>query len=286
MAIERLKSGNAVAKKDGKYGFQIVCDNKDECISGLTFGVAYMNYYGNNNKEAALPYYYEVTKIPGSYKSNPYVYGTIGDYYFDTVLKLKDEVIKLQADAKAFAAAPPAGDASEDVKKKFESDVDAKIAAVTAKTAMLNGYLERAMDAYSRSYSLAKNSPQDKQYGDNIYKRLQGLYTARFPNQSQGLDTWIASAVTKPFPDPTSTVNPITDDASATSDKGTGVGESNGTGVGTPNGTGVGIPNGTGIGASRGTGVGAANGTGIGNSAAAKTNPAKATTATKAKPRQ
>jgi len=233
MAIERLKSGNAVAKKDGKYGFQIVCDNKDECISGLTFGVAYMNYYGNNNKEAALPYYYEVTKIPGSYKSNPYVYGTIGDYYFDTVLKLKDEVIKLQADAKAFAAAPPAGDASEDVKKKFESDVDAKIAAVTAKTAMLNGYLERAMDAYSRSYSLAKNSPQDKQYGDNIYKRLQGLYTARFPNPAQGqaLDTWIASAVTKPFPDPTSTVNPITDDASATSDKGTGEASTNATGA-------------------------------------------------------
>ena len=233
MAIDRLKSGNAVAKKDGKYGFQIVCDNKDECISGLTFGVAYMNYYGNNNKEAALPYYYEVTKIPGSYKSNPYVYGTIGDYYFDTVLKLKDEVIKLQADAKAFAAAPPAVDASEDVKKKFESDVDAKIAAVTAKTAMLNGYLERAMDAYSRSYSLAKNSPQDKQYGDNIYKRLQGLYTARFPNPAQGqaLDTWIASAVTKPFPDPTSTVNPITDDASATSDKGTGEASTNATGA-------------------------------------------------------
>jgi hypothetical protein len=214
MAIDRLKSGNAVAKKDGKYGFQIVCDSKDECISGLTFGIAYMNYYGNNNKEAALPYYYEVTKLPGAYKSNPYVYGTIGDYYFDTVLKLKDEVIKLQQAAKDLAAKPPAPDATEDVKKKFEADVDAAIAAVNAKIALLNGYLERDMDAYSRAYSLAKNSPQDKQYADGIYKKLQGLYTARFPNPApgQGLDTWIASAVTRPLPDPTSTVTPITDD--------------------------------------------------------------------------
>jgi len=265
MAIERLKSGNAVPKKDGKYGFQLVCDSKDECISGLTFGIGYMNYYGDNKKEAALPYYYEVTKLPGSYKSSPYVYGTIGDYYFDTVLKLKDEVIKLQQAAKDLAAKPPAPDATEDVKKKFEADVEAAIAAVNAKIALLNGYLERDMDAYSRAYSLAKNSPQDKQYADGIYKKLQGLYTARFPNPApgQGLDTWIASAVAKPLPDPTSTVTPITDD-SATGNK---TGEANtGNSVGNGNATSV-----------------AANG----NSGAGKTaTPAKTTTATKAKPRK
>ena len=279
MAIDRLKSGNAVAKKNGKYGFQIECENKDECISGLTYGIAYMNYYGNNNKQAALPYYYEVTKLPGAYKSNPYVYGTIGDYYFDTVLKLKDEVIKLQTEAKDFANKPPAADATEDVKKKFEADVDAKIAAVNAKTALLNGYLERDLDAYSRAYSMAKNSPQDKQYAENIYKKLQGLYTARFPNQQQGLDTWIASAVAKPFPDPTSEVTPVSDDTSTK----TGVSEANGSGVGTPNGTGIGMANGTGVGAAKGTGVGAAkgtgagvpNGTGVGNTAAAKTATTK-----------
>ena len=262
MAIDRLKSGNAVAKKDGKYGFQLVCDSKDECISGLTFGIAYMNYYGNNKKEAALPYYYEVTKLPGAYKSNPYVYGTIGDYYFDTVLKLKDEVIKLQQAAKDLAAKPPAPDAPEDVKKKFEADVDAAIAAVNAKIALLNGYLERDLDAYSRAYSLAKNSAQDRQYADGIYKKLQGLYTARFPNPApgQGLDTWIASVASKPFPDPTSTVAPITDDAAA----GNKTGEVN-----------------------TGNGVGNGNGTGVGNSATARTaTPAKTTTATKGKPRK
>ena len=267
MAIDRLKSGNAVAKKDGKYGFQIVCDSKDECISGLTFGLAYMNYYGNNNKEAALPYYYEVTKLPGAYKSNPYVYGTIGDYYFDTVLKLKDEVIKLQQAAKDLAAKPPAPDATEDVKKKFEADVDAAIAAVNAKIALLNGYLERDLDAYSRAYSLAKNSPQDKQYADGIYKKLQGLYTARFPNPApgQGLDTWIASAVAKPLPDPTSTVAPITDDTAS----------GNKTGEAT---TGNGSGNGNATSA-------AATSAGASNSAKTAT-PAKTTTATKAKPRK
>jgi hypothetical protein len=127
---------------------------------------------------------------------------------------------------------------------------------------MLNGYAERAMDAYSRAYTLAKADPKLATYAGTLYKTLQALYTVRFQKQ-EGIDAWISSAVTKPFPDPTSAVTPVVDAETTTSNT-----------TGGP-GTGMGAANGTGMGAANGSGMGAANGTGTGNAAAAKTATAK-----------
>ena len=153
MAIDQLKSGNPAPGKAG-YGFQFTCPSKDECISTLTFGIAYMNYYGNNNKQAALPYYYEVTQMPGSYKNSPTVYSTIGDYYYETVAKMVEDV-------KTAIAGQSDTDTAE-VREK-------KIADIKAKVAMLNGYTERAMDAYSRAYTYAK--------ADAAQKKLASTHT-------------------------------------------------------------------------------------------------------------
>jgi hypothetical protein len=258
MAIEQLKTGNPTPSKSGGYGFQLTCPSKDDCISTLTFGIGYMNYYGNNNKQAALPYYYEVTKIPGVYKTSPTVYSTIGDYYYETVAKMVEDV-------KAAIAAQSDSDTAE-VREK-------KIADIKSKVAMLNGYTERAMDAYSRAYTYAKADASQKKLADSLYGKLKVLYEIR-TQKTDGVDAWISSAVTKPFPDPTTPVQPIADDTS-TGDAGTGVGEANGSGVGAANGTGIGASKGTGVGAPKGTGVGAANGTSVGNSAAAKTATTK-----------
>jgi hypothetical protein len=134
---------------------------------------------------------------------------------------------------------------------------------------MLNGYAERAMDAYSRAYSIAKADPKGAQYAAGVYKTIQTLYTVRFQNQKpEGVDAWITATVAKPFPDPTSAVTPVVD--ADTSGNTTG----GGTGIGAANGSGVGAANGTGIGAAKGNGPGAANGNGVGNTAA-KTTPAK-----------
>jgi hypothetical protein len=256
MAIEKLKTGNPTPLKNGGYGFQLTCPSKEDCISTLTFGIGFMNYYGNNNKQAALPYYYEVTKIPGTYKNSPNVYSAIGDYYYETVAKMVEDV-------KAAIAAQSDSDTAE-VREK-------KVADIKAKVAMLNGYTERTMDAYSRAYTYAKADASQKKLSDALYEKLKVLFEIR-TQKTEGVDAWISSAVTKPFPDPTTPVQPIADDTS-TGGTGTGVGEANGTGVGAANGTGIGTP--------KGTGVGAANGTGVGNSAAGKTATAKPT-----KPRQ
>jgi hypothetical protein len=259
-ALEILKAGNVKPKPSGGYGaFQFECANREECISFLTYTIGYITYNGDGNKQAAVPYYYEASKLPGSFKSNPVVYGTIGDYYYETVRKMADDVKAKIADQKDTDP--------DDVKAKKDADIKQAVG-------LLNGYAERAMDAYSRAYTLAKADPKTKAYSDSVYKQIQALYTVRFQKQD-GIDNWIATTVSKPFPDPTSTVTPVTDDSTTTNTTG-------GTG------TGIGAANGTGIGAANGTGIGAANGTGIGNGAAAKTTvPAKtASTAKTIKPRQ
>jgi len=268
MAIDLLKAGNLKAKPNDSYGsYDFTCVGKEECISLLTFGEGYMTYFGENNKQAALPYYYEVTKLPGSFSKYPAVYGTIGDFYYDSVKKISEEVKAKIADQKDTDP--------DDVKVKKDADIKATIA-------MLNGYAERAMDAYSRAYTLAKADPKNRTYSDSLYKAIQTLYTVRFQKQD-GIDSWIASTVAKPFPDPTSPVTPIEPEPTSTSGEGTAMGTANGSGMGTPAGGGMGAPKGTGTGNVTGTGTGAAkgvgagtpSGSGMGNAAATKTAPAK-----------
>lgn len=206
IALDKVKSGVKSTKPNGAFGaFQFEC-TKDDCISQLTYGLGYITYYAQDNKQAALPYFYEVTKLPGVHKENPAIYGTFGDYYFVDVKRLADEV---QAMIKAQSPTDP-----DDVKMKKDADIKAKIA-------LLNGYSERALDAYSRAYKFAKgDTPAAKTYKDNIYKQIQSLYNVRFAKE-EGVDAWISAAVVKPLPDPTSTVTPIADPEPVTTTTGT-----------------------------------------------------------------
>lgn len=195
MSLDQLRSG-AKPKSNGNYGaFQFDCA-KDDCISQLTYGLGYINYYAQDNKKAALPYFYEVTKLPGVNQKNAAIYATIGDYYFIDVKRLADEV---QAKIKALSPSDP-----EDVKAKKDAEIKATIA-------LLNGYSERALDAYARAYSYAKTgTPAEKTYRDSLYKQIESVYNVR-TGKKDGVDAWISSAVAKPLPDPTSAVTPVSD---------------------------------------------------------------------------
>ena len=194
MAIDQLNAG-AKAKPDGTYGaFQYSCASKEECISLLTYGQGYITYYAQDNKQAALPILYHVTQLPGAAKNNPAVYATLGDYYFIDVKRLADEV---QAKIKELQAAP-------------DADKPAKDAEVKAKIAELNGYSERALEYYSRAYKLTKDDAASKAYKDGIYNQIKGIYNVRFA-KTDGVDAYIAQAMAKPLPDPTSPVAPISD---------------------------------------------------------------------------
>ena len=195
LALGKIKSGWAFTKKDDKgtpiIGVFQYTYTKDAAVGELTYALASMNYYAKKDKKAALPLYYELSQSAGPFKSDPRVYGTIGDYYAEETAPIRIEIAKLIQQIK---------DATDD---KVKADLDTQ---VKAKIAMLNGYTERTIDAYSRAHKVAKAGP----YKDNLYKIMQELYKLRF-DKDTGLDAFISSTLAKPFPDPTTPVTPVAD---------------------------------------------------------------------------
>lgn len=209
--------------------------NRENAISELVYTLGYVNFYGLNNKKAALPYLYEVTQTAGFRKTYAPVYATIGDYYLAEAAPIGAEIAKL---IEAIKNAP-----TEEEKVKINEEAKAK-------EALFNGYTERTMDAYSRAYRNVDDKPASKPYKDGLLKEVQRLYKLRFEKED-GVDQWITAAVAKPLPDPTSAVQPVVDEpkvTTTTTGTGTGVGAANSSGVGAANGTGVGTPSGKTVG--------------------------------------
>jgi hypothetical protein len=240
--------------------------NKEEALSRLAYTHGFITYYALNNKKGAVAQYYEVTQIPGYFKNYAPVYVTISDYYRGEAANILKEYAALTNEYNALVdQVKKLGNTPEDQEKakQLDTEIKAKDVQIKAKEALVNGYIERAMDALARAYSVAKDTtPAEKTYKDGLYKDLQEMYNNRFPAKPAGLKDWIAAATAKPLPDPTSTVQPVSDEPVTTTTTG-GAGVGTGTGIGAATGTGIGAAKGTGIGAATGTGIGAATGTGV-----------------------
>ncbi|MGD9590251.1 MAG: hypothetical protein AB7Q37_12060 [Pyrinomonadaceae bacterium] len=206
MAIAKLKDGSAEVKKNPKgepmldktgkevYGpFQFE-RNKEDALSELTYALAYINYHAKKDKKAGLPYYYEVSQMPGLYKEEPRLYATVGTYFLDESAPIGKEIVDLIEKQKA---AP-----TDEEKEKLDVDIKAKVA-------LYNGYLDRSIDAFSRAYKFADDKlAAEKTLKAEVYTTIQNLYE-RWKETKDGVDQWIATTVSKPFPNPTSQVMPI-----------------------------------------------------------------------------
>lgn len=200
MAIAKLRAGAKSAKKNDKgqeiFGAFHFDRTREDAISELTYATAFINYWDKKDKKTALASYYEVTQMPGYFKNEPRVYATIGEYYKDEAVKIGAEIAKLVNDLKAAA--------TDEEKLKIDGEIKPK-------EALFNGYAERAMDAFGRAHKIAPSvTPEDKKYKEGLYGVLKGLYELRFPGKSE-LDSWVATTVAKPMPNPTSEVQPVVD---------------------------------------------------------------------------
>jgi hypothetical protein len=210
-SADYIKSGGKAANqtKDGKdvFGIFQFSNTREDAISKLTFAQAQIKFADKNDKKGALAHYYEVTQTPGFFQKRPAVYAAIGDYFREEATKIGTETGELVKQQQAAA--------TDEAKAAFEPQIKAK-------DALLNGYTERAMDAYSRAYSLVTGTTaEDKKYKDSLLAVLTFLYERRF-EKKDGLTTWIAEAVAKPMPNPTSEVQPITDPTTAAAPTTTG----------------------------------------------------------------
>lgn len=195
-----LKGGGELTKVDDKgvktntVGALKLTMNRENAMSELIYTMAYITYYGQDNKKAAIPYYYEVTKTPGFRKDFNGVYATIASYYVSERAPIGTEIQALLEKQKAAT--------TDEDKAKIEEEIKPKVA-------LFNGYTERILDAYGRAHKLTTGTdPASVKYKADLYKELQAQYELRF-EKKDGLDSWIAASTAKPLADPTSPVQPV-----------------------------------------------------------------------------
>lgn len=194
LALSKINAGAQFTKPGGKAGAFQYEFTKPEALAELKFAVAYLSYYGKKDKAAALPLYYELTQSGGAYKEDPRIYGTIGDYYVEQQKPVAEQIRLKIAEQQAAGT-------SEERKLALEEEIKQQVA-------LFNGYNERILDAYGRAYKVTKDTPANKAYRDNLYKIMQDVYKRRFDKET-GLDAYIASTTAKPFPNPTTEVQPV-----------------------------------------------------------------------------
>ena len=197
MAIQKLEANTASAnKKYGALGYEYLnkenTDGKNNALNWMNYNIGYILYYrqGKDNpakKKEALPYFYKATKYTSSNQKNPTPYQAIGAWYLDEAIRIdKERQVKLAANG--------------------NKDNEETLAMVGEQ----KGYADRAIDAYSRAYKLAKNNPKsDKTYTDSLYTRLKDLYAFRYDNKTTGIDEFVAKVDSTPFPDPTTPITPV-----------------------------------------------------------------------------
>lgn len=204
LAIADLEAGKSfMVGKDTRYGLTVKgapfgFDTREDALGWLNLYIGYTMAIGQKNKSGALPYLYKASQAVGSDTSKRSLpYDLIGGYYFDELDKVIAEIKTLIESQKP--------DDAEDIAKQ-------KVDAIKAKEALSFGLAERAMDAYARAHKI---EVKDLAVKARLKTNVEKAYFVRFAKKD-GVDAWIASAVVKPFVNPTTPVAPITDAAPAT----------------------------------------------------------------------
>lgn len=184
MAIQKLEAG----KTTKNFGYdKFAYGSKDNALGWMNYTIGAITYFGQNNKKDALPALYKAIQVNSDTKKLPQVYGIIGDYYFEEVKRLGEDIR-----VKTLAAG--------------NKDTDETKALI----AQLKAYAERGIDAYARAASLVDivKKPTAKPYKDSLQNQVETLYQLRF-QKLDGLKDFVAVQVAKPIPDPTSVPTPI-----------------------------------------------------------------------------
>lgn len=174
-------------------------DKKSYALGALNYIVGYVTYYrqGANSpekKKEALPYFYKATQFNSFTKNDPVVYQAIGAWYLDEALRIDKERAAI-------------------VKAAGDKDTPESLAMI----GLQKGYADRAIDAYARTYKIAKADKTQKiEYTNGLYTKLKDLYAFRYDNKTTGIDEFVASVQSKPLPDPTTPITPVKEEAPAT----------------------------------------------------------------------
>ena len=161
----------------------------------MNYTIGFVTFYGQNNKKEALPYLYKASQIASGAKLLPQTFGIMGDFYFDEVARLGEEIrVKTEAANKQ---------ENPEAKKALIEETKALIAQSKA-------YAERGIDAYARAQANIdlKKKPASKGYYDSLGEQITKLYQLRFQT-AEGKDAFVSKLIKTSLPDPSTVPTPI-----------------------------------------------------------------------------
>ena len=148
---------------------------KEDSLGYLNFAVG--EYLIKSNPSEALPYYLKAATYAPT-KETPLTYGRLAWAY---------QISQYEPMQKEFTAKYGGKPETEESKHALNN---------------LNQVMDRVMDAYARAISLAGTKPELQQAKAGWMELLTGFYKFRNNDSTTGLDAFIASAVSKPLPQP------------------------------------------------------------------------------------
>ncbi len=201
-ALKKIEAG----EKSAKFGlYQYEYDSKENTSGWMTFAIGYIDYFRNNNKTAGLNNLYKSTQMKSETRDQEFIYELVGDQYSEKANTLNAEILELIK--------------ANNGQETFESKT---------KLALSKGYAERAIDAYSRAYDVAKSNLKKitkaelkatkETYVADLFETLKLLYKFRYETIEvpiadadlvNRLNTHIASVTKGNFPSPTTEVEPV-----------------------------------------------------------------------------
>ncbi|REJ79209.1 MAG: hypothetical protein DWQ47_00240 [Acidobacteria bacterium] len=244
-AISRINAGQSSGT--GKWGIPTEWKTKDNALGQLNFAIGYIKYFtetkplldeikqlSNADAEAnkakiqqlrkqvadmrseAIPYFYKSTQHKSDTNEYPMIYIAIGDWYKGKAAELGDIRGGI--------------DISSDAGEMQQANIDKALEILSRE----KGYVERAMDAYARAYSLAKAQPNaSADFKNNLFNQLKSLFAFRYNGEDDGnkrsdpyINSYVASVSNSSFPNPANPPQPVVeakpaDEGDATTDSST-----------------------------------------------------------------
>ena len=197
-SIELIEAGKSIAP----------FTSKDQVLARLNYILA---KNAKSDPNTAITYLVKAAKYDSDLKKNPLLYNDLATAYGE------GPVAKFAKDYQALAEAGKSVDSPE-----------AKLAV-----ANLNQALDRQIDAFARAAAVS-TTPADKKAFMDVLAAVYKDRTKKDPAESE-LNALVASALSKPVPDPPT---PITSLPASSTSTPTTTGGANGTNGGTNNGTG------------------------------------------------
>ncbi len=181
-------------------------DGRNNALGWMNYYIGFVKYFREKQTDEAVPYFFKATQFNSGAKEFPQTYRSIGSWYVAKTTEITGKRIAVTTELNEAVKAPTP---DEELIKTLNARIDDMMA-------LERGYADRAIDAYSRAYSLVTPAEKTAEYGKAIFSTLQELYKFRYTTQPEmqsdsKINMNVSMIKSTTMPDPTSTVQPVLD---------------------------------------------------------------------------